>query len=378
VTGKERVRAVLEGRIPDRVPIGEFAIDFDTVERIIGHETYLRAKAKSTIAFWEGRHGEVAESYLRDHIELHKKLDLDIVTFSMATWHIPAPRSDRPPRKVDQNTWEDRFGRVYKYSEATADITCVRDPRADAREFHVSDFEGELRRPSRDEGSWKILDGVIREFKDEKFICGASGGEVGIILLGGMERGLMRLLTEPEVVQAATRRTLAEENLADEVYVHPDQDGALWGADFGYKTGPFISPEVFRGFFLEANRARVAALHARGQKVLKHCCGNVWPLLDSFIDIGYDAYQSIQGSASMDIAAVKARYGDRLTLWGGVALEHLQSGSPEDVRADVRRAMACAKPGGRFILGSSHSIAVGTKYDNFMAMLDEYHKLADY
>jgi hypothetical protein len=40
--------------------------------------------------------------------------------------------------------------------------------------------------------------------------------------------------------------------------------------------------------------------------------------------------------------------------------------------------MACAKPGGRFILGASHSIAVGTKYDNFMAMLDEYTKLCQY
>ena len=39
-------------------------IDFDTVEKIIGHETYLRAKARSRIAFWEGRHDEVAQSYL--------------------------------------------------------------------------------------------------------------------------------------------------------------------------------------------------------------------------------------------------------------------------------------------------------------------------
>ena len=36
--------------------------------------------------------------------------------------------------------------------------------------------------------------------------------------------------------------------------------------------------------------------------------------------------------------------------------------------------MQCAKPGGRFILGSSHSIAVGSNYDNFLAMLDEYEK----
>ncbi len=47
----ERVKAVLEGRIPDRVPVAEFAVDFDTVEKIIGHETYLRAKAPSAAEF---------------------------------------------------------------------------------------------------------------------------------------------------------------------------------------------------------------------------------------------------------------------------------------------------------------------------------------
>ena len=378
MTSKERVLTVLQGGVPDRVPTGEFAIDFDTVERIIGHETYVRAKARSRIAFWEGRHDEVAESYLKDHIELHRKLDLDIVTFPMASWHIPAPTDEPPPRKVDENTWEDRYGRVYKYSETTADITCVKDPVAEARQYSVADFEREPRRPAVDERSWKILDAVIQEFKGEKFICGPSGGEVGIILLGGMERGLMRLLTEPEVVRAAVRHALSAANLADGVWIHPDQDGVLWGADFGYKTGPFLSPQLFHEFFLEANKARVQALHARGQKVLKHCCGNIWPLLDFFVEIGYDCYQSIQASATMDICEVKKRYGEKMALWGGVSLENLQGGLPEDVRRDVRRAMECAKPGGRFILGSSHSIAVGTKYDNYMAMLDEYHRLADY
>jgi len=61
-----------------------------------------------------------------------------------------------------------------------------------------------------------------------------------------------------------------------------------------------------------------------------------------------------------------------------VPLENLISGTPEDVRRDVRRAMECAKRGGRFILGTSHSVAVGSRYENFLAMLDEYHKWAAY
>ena len=379
MTSKERVMAALEGRVPDRVPYGEFAVDFDTVERILGHETYLRAKAKSQIAFWEGRRDEVAQSWLEDHLELHRRLELDIVTFPMATWEMPPETGDRPPRRIDANTWEDRFGRIYKQSEATRDITCVHDPVRDARVFTAAEFEREPERPVRDERSWRILDTVVQRLKDEKFICGPSGGSIGIVLLGGMERGLLELAANPEAVRAATALRVREQNLADEVFVHPDSDAVLWAEDLGYKTGPLIGPAMFRSFFLEANKARARNVKERyGKKILKHCCGNINLLMDFFVDIGFDAYQSIQPTAGMDLCRLKRDYGDRITLWGGVAVENLVGGAPEDVRADVRRAMACAKPGGRFILGASHSVAVGTKYENYMAMLDEYRRLCHY
>lgn len=379
MTSKQRVLATLAGEQPDRVPIGEFAIDFDTVEKIIGHETYLRAKAKSQIAFWEGRHDEVAESYLRDHIELHRKLELDIVTFPMATWEIPAETDEPPPRRLDDVTWEDRFGRIYRYSPITADITCIKDPVLERTVFRPEMFEEPLPVPQRDERSWRVLDGVIQEFKQEKFICGPSGGEIGIVFLGGLERGCLELAENIPAVKAATAQLLEQQMAADEVLIHPDSDAVLWGADFAHKGGPFISPKLFRELFLEANRTRVRQIHEKyGKKVMKHCCGNVHALLDAFVEIGYDAYQSIQSSAGMDICALKSGIGRVLTLWGGVAVEHLVSGTPEDVRADVRRAMNCAKEGGRFILGSSHSVAVGSRYDNFMAMLEEYHRLCAY
>ena len=378
MTSKERVQTVLAGQIPDRVPIGEFAVDFDTVEKILGHETYLRAKAKSQIAFWEGRQDEVIQSYREDHIALHRKLDLDIVTFPMATWEIPLPIED-PPQRVNETTWQDRQGRIFKYSDCTADITCIDDPVMKEKIFTHAEFEREPPLPAIDERSWQILDTVIQEFYEEKFICGPSGGEIGIILPGGMEKGMILLMEDPELIRKATNYYLRQYELADQRWIHPQSDAVLWGHDFAYKTGPFISPKMFHDFFLNANKERVQRMkRVFGQKVMKHCCGNVWSLLDYFIDIGYDAYQSIQPTADMELARVKARYGDQITLWGGVAVEHLISGTTEDVRQDVRNAMACAKPGGRFILGASHSIAVGSKYDNYMAMLDEYHRTKDY
>lgn len=388
MNSKTRVLTALNGGIPDRVPIGEFAVDFDTVEKIIGHETYLRAKAKSQIAFWENRHDEVAESYLNDHIELHEKVDLDIVTFPMATWAIPLETDDSPPRKIGDDTWEDKYGRVFKFSPATHDITCVHDPVTPGSGASLGQVLAELpaeryrntepELPSRDPRSWEILDTVIRRFRDEKFICGPSGGEIGILLLGGMEPGLLKLMQDPETVKAAAALLLEQQNLADEVLVHPDQDGVLWGQDFCTSKGPFISPAMFRELFLEANKARVDHLHRKGIRVLKHCCGNAWELLNILLEIGYDCYQSIDQAAGEDICKLKEGYGDKIALWGGVDVDHLIRGTTEEVREDVRRAMECAKPEGGFILGSSHSVAVGTDYDNYMAMLDEYHKLADY
>jgi len=379
MNSKERVLAALEGRIPDRVPWGEFAVDFDTVERIIGHETYLRAKARSQIAFWDGRHDEVAESYRRDHIELHRRLELDIVTFPMATWEIPPERDDAPPRRIDDSTWEDRSGRVFKYSALTEDITCVRDPANEARTFTLDDFLREPAVPERDSRSWAVLDAVVREFKDKKFICGPSGGMVGLVLPGGLEKGSLALLEEPELIDAATARAQREQDLANPVLIHPDSDAILLAHDFGHKTGPFIGPEMFRRYFLEANKARVRRLHRDfGKKVVLHSCGNVNSYLDFFVEMGIDVYQSIQQTAGMDLCALKKSHGSRFALWGGVSLENLVAGTPDDVRRDVRRAMACAKENGRFILGTSHSIAVGSRYENVMAMIDEYHKLADY
>ena len=118
-----------------------------------------------------------------------------------------------------------------------------------------------------------------------------------------MERGLIELMEQPEVVRAAVAiRNETVRGMTDAAYIHPDCDAVLWGNDFGFKTGPFISPAMFREFFLPANQERVRIVHEQyGKKVIKHCCGNVNAMLDMFVEIGYDVYQSIQPTAGMDI-----------------------------------------------------------------------------
>ncbi len=59
MTSKERVLAALEHREPDRIPWGEHSIDYNVYEDILGRETLVQAKMKTTRAYWDGRRDEV-------------------------------------------------------------------------------------------------------------------------------------------------------------------------------------------------------------------------------------------------------------------------------------------------------------------------------
>ena len=63
-----------------------------------------------------------------------------------------------------------------------------------------------------------------------------------------------------------------------------------------------------------------------------------------------------------------------MTFWGGAPVERLISETPGEMRQAVRRCLEATATCPGFIFGPSHSIAYGTHYDNFMAMLDEFER----
>jgi len=386
MTSKERVLAILNREPPDMIPWGEWAVDFDTVRAVLGHDTYYRAKAKSQIAFWEGRRDEVVQSWKEDGIEFFKKMDcFDIINIAAMASSIAPPRDYRPekPERIDDTTWEFKNGTVYKYSEVTADLTKVHDPTVGTRQYSPADFEGDPVVEPPDESCFEVVDAFIGEFGRDRFLMGPSGHEVGIYLLGGnieeggdgFVYGLIQYLDNPETVRAAIRYEIQKNNLLDAYFIRKGQDAVAWGQDFSSTRGPFISPGMFREFALPAIRSRVANIHGNYHiPVMKHACGNNNDLLDMFVEAGYDAYQSIQKSASMDIESIKARYGGSFVCWGGVSVELLVSGTPDDIKKEVAYAFEHYVPGGRYIFGSTHSIAVGTTYENFITMVDEFDR----
>ena len=60
--------------------------------------------------------------------------------------------------------------------------------------------------------------------------------------------------------------------------------------------------------------------------------------------------------------------GTSLCLFGGVCAT-LVAGTPDDVRREARYAVTHAGSDGGLVLVSSHTLMVGVKYENYLALL---------
>ena len=64
-----------------------------------------------------------------------------------------------------------------------------------------------------------------------------------------------------------------------------------------FKMGQVVMTEASPGGFKEL-----------GLHVIKHCDGNLWPIIDMVVDSGIDCLDPIDPVAGMDIGAVKAAF----------------------------------------------------------------------
>jgi len=357
---KERVQAALAHREPDRVPTGEFAVDYKIIEAVLGRPTFWRAKAKLTKALWEGRRDEVVASQKRDAVDFALAAGLDMVAVNC----VPAAGVRPPvPRQVDENTWEDEAGNLLAYSPLTEDIGIVRlgdggkPSRTVEQPFHESEME--------------VARYVVERLGKTHFIFarpGRAGTGVGFPSGLGIEREYLRIADDPEGL--AHDLLAGAEHMAEAIkpFVELGVDGIAIGHDFGHNTGPFMSPRHFRQIYFPAMRRQCEIIHQAGLPVLYHSCGNNRLLLEMMVEAGMDCYQAIQPVEHIE--EIKALYGDRLTLWGGVATSSLASATPEQIRQETLFSLKHCAPGGGFILGSSHSITIGTRLENYLTMLE--------
>lgn len=58
--------------------------------------------------------------------------------------------------------------------------------------------------------------------------------------------------------------------------------------------------------------------HSKGIYAHLHSCGNIMSRIDDMMDIGIDALNPLEVKADMEPLTLKQKYGDQLTLHGGI------------------------------------------------------------
>jgi len=368
---RERVLRTLRHEEPDIIPWGEHSIDYNIYEQVLGRKTLVAAKFRQTKALWEGRRNDVVASYKRDIIELADALGFDIITAPQ----MPSVLTEQKPmEKVDVDTYRDEKGNLFRVSSVTHDLMPYKMNPATFVSPTIENIRAEIDKidregtPRPDDSCWEVVRHIVKERKTTHFIM-AFWEDFGWPSFGQTDQDFyVNILLHPEMYEIIAERNGKKAISGLKYVAEQGVDAVMTPGDMGSSTGSLANPDIYRKYVFPWHKRYVEEAHRLDLKIIKHCCGMVWDFVDTFVEAGFDAYEGIQASAGMDMKLLKKRVGGKLTLWGGVKNENLILGSPDDVKTDGKYAIKWGAPGGGFIYGASHSLAVGTKPENLLAM----------
>lgn len=201
----------------------------------------------------------------------------------------------------------------------------------------------------------------------------------------GMDTFLMNMAVYPDCAHALLRKNLelcttlmghVLEQLGENV------DMIKIGDDLGSQDGLLISPTMYREMVAPIHAELVSFIRARtNAKVFFHTDGDVFDLIPDFIEMGVDILNPIQTSAGRmsDLERLKSEYGESIILCGAIDThEVLPHGTPDDVRAEVKRVIDILGTGGGYMLASVHTIMNDVPPENVLAMVDAVEEFGWY
>ena len=382
MSSRQRVLAALNHQIPDRVPID-----------LGGNQTGIHKFAFQAVAELLGIDSTVV---IMDAVQqLAKPSELLLERFHVDTRYIAAGaaadfKGGIVQRRRNGQLWHDltdEFGITWSMPDdqpfymdishhplASATIKDIRDypfPKGD----DLGRFVG-LRQRALE----------IRQQTPYAVVSGISGVVYEICwYLRGLETWFMDMLTQPEFCEVLIDHTL--KFWMDWFRVFLDEVGdvvdvIMIGDDLAAQKGPLFRPEFYRRVVKPRHKQLVQYIRSRTKaKIWYHTCGACVEYIPDLLDNGIDILNPVQISASgMEPAGLKARFGNRLTFWGGaIDTQHvLPRASAETVREEVRRNMDIWKPGGGYVFNNVHNIQAGVPPENIVALYDAAYDFGFY
>ncbi len=410
MTSRQRVRAVLNGEIPDRVPI-DFGGSQTTgihMDAYIDLARYLGIDAEPPKVYEQFQMLARVEGYMRDWfrtdvVELENdSLSWDIVNKDWKPWVNMAGNTVLMPGGF--NPTQDEKGYLYLYDKR-GDV-CARmapgsryfdrfgEPK-NLRSFDddpIAPEDWKKRIPRYTDEELKHLQQrarIIYEYTDYAifggFLKGSKLGTTGVFAGYDLEEWFYILVSDPDYANELFHATA--EAAVENLKLYLDACGEYMDilmmstSDYGTQRGPMISPEVFNRVYVPNYRIMNDYVHEHSKvKTFFHSCGSIRTLLNGFIDAHVDAINPVQLSAlNMNPKELKEEFGKRIVFWGGGidTQDVLPNGSVDEVREHVKNNLLTFKEGGNYVFNTVHNIQALVPPQNIEAMLEtvmEYGK----
>jgi len=196
----------------------------------------------------------------------------------------------------------------------------------------------------------------------------------------GMERLLMDFIDDPEPAVALLDRITDLRVDQARQMVQSGVDILRLGDDIASQRGMLMSMPTWLKW-LKPRLARVIAAAREANPdilIFYHSDGNVTAAVSDLIDIGVQILNPIQPEC-MDLAALKAEYGTRLSYWGTIGTQTtLPFGTPDDVRAEVKKHIQEAGCGCGLVLAPTRTIEPEVPWENILAFVSAVKEYGSY
>jgi uroporphyrinogen decarboxylase len=214
---------------------------------------------------------------------------------------------------------------------------------------------------------------IIRETTGmEYFICMHGDPTFGIPDGDRMTDFSVRLYEDPEGILSEQEKNMNRALEFAEKLKQVDGgtllDGFALCSDYCFNVNPFFTPEIFGSLVAPVLSKVLDGYRALGYYSIKHTDGNIMPIIDQMIQCGPDALHSLDPQGGVDLKLLKQNYNDKVCLIGNVNCGLLQTGTDEQVTADVRRALRDGMPGYGYIFSTSNCVYTGLDLSRYNMM----------
>jgi len=345
----ERFKKAMHHEEPDHLPLAEALVAYEIQSKFLGRKV-IDSDLKSQVEFWAQAGydfipltvgmmspGEITkESSIFGVVQ--KVLKKDKNTEEVIPWDIEEKGVISTPEDYDRFPWEE------------------------AAKLDFSKFHGA--QPFLPEGM-KII---------------ACSGKIFTLtwMLMGFQNFCLSLYLQEELVAKVFQKIGEIQIQGAKNLLEIPNIGGLWVVDdLSYGSGPMIDPKFLRKYVFPWYEELASICRKKDLLFILHSDGNIWPILEDLISIGFQAIHPIDPT-SMDINEVKEKVGRRLGIIGNIHTDLLASGTPGEVRELTKKRIREIAPGGGYALGSGNSVPNWVQFENYQAMRETALKYGIY